>query len=92
MTIKIHGFYSAASNKSGNCWIQNYLRANSNGKYLPGDAEYLRNCNAGIFPKKYMSEHLRSNVTCRNISEVPMPEYLRNYSVCRNISEVDNAG
>ena len=39
-----------------------------------------------------MSEYLRSNVTCRNISEVPMPEYLRNYFVRRNISEVDNAG
>ena len=35
MTIKIHGFYSTASNKSGNCWIQNYLIANSNRKYLP---------------------------------------------------------
>ena len=33
MTIKIHVFYSTTSNKFGNCWIQNYLRANSNGKY-----------------------------------------------------------
>ena len=39
-----------------------------------------------------MSEYLRSNVTCQNISELPMPEYLRNCLVCRNISEVDNAG
>ena len=67
---------------------------------LAGDAEYLRNCNAGIFPKwicRNISEVMLDvgislKYQCWNISEVPLLEYLRNYLVCRNISKVDNAG
>ena len=43
-----------------------------------GDAEYLRNCNAGIFPKWI----------CRNISEVMLHVGISPKYQCRNISEI----
>ena len=43
-----------------------------------GDAEYLRNCNAGIFPKWI----------CRNISEVMLDVGISPKYQCRNISEI----
>ena len=47
-------------------------------EHTNGDAEYLRNCNAGIFPKWI----------CRNISEVMLHVGISPKYQCRNISEI----